>query len=682
MKHIIYNIAGLSLSAVLAMSATSCTDYLDRDPSIEVSETVAFQNFTNFQGFIEEMYNCIPEKESCFWCTTFNWGEDEIMNDGAGNTHLSHQMDLGNYRHWMNDAQNYLGGNGVSSTSGDKFSHRIYDHSWYCIRKCNYGLKAMEDGLFVGSKEEQNILLGQLYFFRAWWHNEVMMYFGGMPYIDKVLDSGEEMKFARLSYQECARKAADDFKMAASLLPLDWDKSGPGKKTSGHNQIRVTRTAALAYAGKCLLWAASPLMENHDQGVMSAGDMTYKYNTALAQEAAECLGTALNEVEAGKTPYSLCSYEYEDIYNHEKAAGVTNSFTDIFYTTGQGWKQPGSTEAIFRGPQPDVNGSNWNFAKLWGSKIDGFVEHDKIIHMPTANYVNYAYGMANGLPITDPNSGFDPTHPFKDRDPRFYHDIVFDGMRVATTEISDNSPERVQQYADFRTGSPLRNAELGSRSGYFCQKLVSKSANKFDKMYDWAGALECYLPYLRLADIYLMYAEATVAAKQGNGTVTYKGSAVDAINVLRDRVGAGHVDDGYTGDYHKLMDEIRRERACELAFEGFRWNDLQRWILLTDPRFNKKTSQEFGRALADRLIESKAGNLNAQGQEWKASDGETKYMYVENAWYVENDPRDAEVTGWSEKVICDRLLGTKHYWFPLPNKDVYLYPEFNQNPGW
>lgn len=655
----------------MALSATSCNDYLDRDPDLDVSETVAFENFKNFQGFVEEMYNCIPEKESCFWCTTFNWGEDEIMNDGAGNTHLSHQMDLGNYRHWMTDSQNYLGKTengveavgGISTTSKDKFSHRIYGHSWYCIRKCNYGIDALENqNYFIGTAEEKKILLGQLYFFRAWWHNEVMMYFGGMPYIDKVLDSNEEMSYARLSYQECARKAADDFKKAATLLPADWDNCGPGKQNKGNNQIRVTRAAALGYAGKCLLWAASPLMENHDQGVMVAGDMTYKYNTALAQEAADVLGTVLNEIEASQTPYGLCTYEYEDIYRHTKAAGTTNNFTDIFYTTGQGWMQPGSIEAIFRGPQNDKNGSNWNFAKLWGSKINGFVEHDKIIHMPTANYVNYAYGMANGLPITDPASGFDPTHPFKDRDPRFYHDIVFDGMRVAITDIGEGDANRPQQYANFQTGSELRDAELGSRSGYFCQKLVSKEANMYDGMYNWDGALECYLPYMRVADLYLMYAEAVVAAKQGNGTVTYKGSAVDAINVLRDRVGAGHVADSYVGDYHKLMDEIRRERACELAFEGFRWNDLQRWILLTDPRYTVKTSQEFTRVLANETND--------------------KGFSVENPWYRKNDPRDAEVKGWSEKKICDRLLGTKHYWFPLPNKDVYLYKEFSQNPGW
>ena len=656
MKHIIYNIAGLSLSAMMALCATSCNDYLDHDPALDVSETVAFENFKNFQGFVEQMYKCIPEKESCFWCTTFNWGEDEIMNEGAGNSHLSHHMDIGDYRHWTNDAQNYLGGNGVN-INGGKFDHRIYDHAWQCIRIANMGIEAMDKGYFVGSKEEQNIILGQCYFFRAWWHNEVMMYFGGMPYIEKVYDSNEEMSQPRLTYQECARKAADDFKKAASLLPLDWDKSGPGSKTTGHNQIRVTRTAALGYAGKCLLWAASPLMENHDTGVIgNPGDLTYKYNSSFASEAAECLATAIAEVEAGKTPYGLCDFKYDDIYNHERTPGTVNNFTDIFYTTSNGWKQAGSIEAIFRGPQPDVNGTPWNFAKLWGSKINGFVEHDKVIHMPTANYINYAYGMANGLPITDPESGFDPTHPFRDRDPRFYHDIVFDGMRVATTEISEKDAERSQQYADFQTGSELRNEELGSRTGYFCQKLNSKSNNKYDKMYDWNGALEAYLPYMRLADLYLMYAEALVAANKDFN------KAIAAINVLRNRVGAAEVAEKFTTSREVLMDEIRRERACELSFEGMRWNDLQRWLLLTDPRYNKKTSQEFTRV--------KANGKNDNG------------IVVENAWYRDNDPRDGEVKGWSEKVICERLLGIKHYWFPLPNKDIYLYPELSQNPGW
>ena len=648
MKHIIYNIAGISLSAILAMSATSCNDYLDRDPSLDVSETVAFENYKNFQGFVEEVFNCIPNKESCFWCTTFNWGDDEIMNDGAGNTHMTYHMDIGDYRHWMNNAQNYLGGNPVNPTSGNGFDHRVYDHAWYCIRKCNQGIDAIENRkLFVGTKEEKQILLGELYFYRAWWHNEVMMYFGGIPYITKVYNDGDEMREPRLSYQECARKAADDFKKAASLLPLDWEQTAVGALDPGKNQMRVTRTAALGYAGKCLLWSASPLMENNSQGVEIAGDLTYKYNQALAAEAAGLLGTALTEVEKGLTPYALCDFDYSNIYYHERTKGVTNNYTDIFYTTGQGWRNPGATESIFGGRMTGQNVTPWNFAKLWGSKINSLVEHDKIIHMPTANYVNYAYGMANGLPIDDPESGFDPTHPFKDRDPRFYHDIVFDGVRVVKKNIDDNAVTRSQQYADFQTGSELRNVEMASRTGYFCQKLNSTQNNMFDGMYNWGGALQCDLPYMRLAEVYLLYAEACAAAgveKAGGCSL----SAKDAINVLRDRVGAGHIDESLTGN--ALMDEIRRERACELAFEGFRWNDLQRWLLLTEKPYNIKTAQEFTRV----------GSFD----------------------FVKNDPAEAQVAGWSERVIVERDYKVKHYLLPFKNADVTIYEGFTQNPGW
>ena len=59
---------------------TSCSDYLDKSPDSDVNPETAFKNFTNFEGFVEQIYNCIPNKESCYWCTSFNWGEDEIMN--------------------------------------------------------------------------------------------------------------------------------------------------------------------------------------------------------------------------------------------------------------------------------------------------------------------------------------------------------------------------------------------------------------------------------------------------------------------------------------------------------------------------------------------------------------------------------------------------------------------------
>ena len=651
------NIVKLFCVLGLACGFTSCTDYLDKSPDSTVSAEQAFKNFTNFQGYVEQMYNCIPSKESNAYCTSFNWGEDEIMNTGLGDGHVTAHFDLGDYRNWYSNNQSFLHrpssgnpGEYLDPTSTNKFAHSL-EHAWYCIRKCNIGLANL-DLMTDCTQEEKNFIKGQLLFFRAWWHEEMIAFYGGMPYVDTVLDGSQVLTLPRLSYQECAKKCAEDFRAAADLLPNDWDKTTVGKKTLGKNDIRITKVCALGYLGKVLLWAASPLnnLGKAEKGASKNGD-TYKYNTELAAQAADALAEAIGEVNSGKTPYALAEYKYSNIYDHEADKSSKSNFSDIFRTTGQDWKMPGSTEAIMRGPHIGENGSNWNFTKLWGPKLNGIVEHDALIHQPTANYVNY-YGMANGLPLDDPDSGFDPTHPFKNRDPRFYHDIVFDGFQYINTTIAKESDDYQFKYIQMYTGSNLRSSSAnGCRTGYYTQKLVPHQCNKYDGMYEWGGALQCDLPYMRLADLYLMYAEAGAAVQGAN----YKSSklnltAADAINVLRDRVDAGHVADKFMNDQKKFMDEVRRERAVELAFEGFRWNDLQRWLLLTEYPYNIKTSQEFKRV----------GNFD----------------------YTKNDPRDAEVTGWSEKTIVTRDFLEKHYLLPLKESDVYLYPEFGQNPGW
>ena len=664
MKHInnIIGIAALSL----ALGLTSCTDYLDKTPDSDVNPETAFKNFTNFQGFVEEIYNCIPNKESCYWCTSFNWGEDEIMNTGGGDTHITAHFDLGDYRHWYDEQdkggqQSWLNRPGSNPTSTDKFAHSLNGHAWYCVRKANLGLQNL-DKMTDATKEEKDFIKGQLLFFRAWWHHQQMEWWGGIPYIDRVLAADEEFNLPRLSFRECAEKCAEDYRAAADLLPDNWDNSTIGKKTLGKNDLRITKVCALGYLGKVLLWAASPLnVVGAEMGASKNGD-TYKYDADMARRAAEALGEAIAHIEAGSTPYSLALYNYAEddasnrpgygIYDHIAAKGSANNYSDIFRTTGQSWRMPGSVEAIMRGPMPDINGSNWNFAKLWGPKVNNLVEHDAIIHMPTANYINYAYGMENGLPLDDPDSGFDPTHPFANRDPRFYHDIMFDGFKFLLTASDDKEFQYLQMYTGGNmvpTGNPARNAD-GSRTGYFCQKLVPHQCNKYDGMYNWGGALQTYLPYMRVADIYLLYAEAGAAASGASFQAKCSVTAEGAINVLRDRVGAGHVASKFTGDQKKFIDEVRRERACELAFEGFRWQDLQRWLLLTEYPFNIKTRQEFKRV----------GNYDFENQ----------------------DPRYAEVTGWGETVIVERNLSTKHYLLPLKESEVYLYADYPQNPGW
>ncbi|HML66072.1 MAG TPA: RagB/SusD family nutrient uptake outer membrane protein [Dysgonomonas sp.] len=634
------------LFLILGTSLASCEDYLDKEPDSTISGDDAFKNFMNFQGYIEEIYNCIPDKQKCNWAPSWNWGDDEIFNPEADGR-MTHQVDLGNYRAWRSAGDWLYNSNSSSTATGDGSPkrHSLWPHAWYCISKANEGLANL-DKLTTATAEEKNLIAGQLYFFRAWWHFELMTFFGGLPYVDHVLDATGTLTLPRLSYQECADKVAADFRQAADLLPIDWDNTTVGKNTVGKNQLRINKIMALGYLGKNYLWAGSPLMKN---GPKVGGSQTYDYDEAYCKKAAEAFGELLNLVEGNQTQYALAQFNYKDIYNHERAEGSTSSYSDIFYTTRQNWLQPGSVEAIFRGPSPDFNASNWNTAKVFGPKVGGLVAHDNVIHQPTANYVNM-YGMDNGLPLNDPASGFDPNYPFKNRDPRFYHDIVFDGFKY----VNSTMPADMEylRYCSLYTGGAMRPVANASRTGYFIQKLVPHTCNEYDRTYDWGGNYHCYLPYMRLSDIYLMYAESCAAFGGASGkSSNFSKTAEGAINTVRDRVKAGHVGSSYTASKNKFIDEIRRERAVELSFEGFRFNDLQRWLLLTEYPYTVKTSQEFKR------VEN-------------------------NDFFKNNDPKDARVSEFKEEVILTRVFGTKHYWFPLPDNDVYLYPEFGQNPGW
>ena len=663
------NIKSLLCGSLLLMAVgtfTSCTDWLDKDPEAIVAEDEAFKNYRNFQGYIEEIYNLIPDKEKINYCTAWNFGDDAVHNT-EGYAHMDHQVDLGNYRNWYTNTQCWL--------NGDRSS--LWRNSWYCIRKCNMGIANIKS--LVGTDEERDILLGQMYFFRAWWHFELMCYFGGLPYIDEAFEASSIPELPRLSFQECADRCAEDFQKAYDLLPFDWDETLPGMQTSGKNDLRINKFMALCYLGKCYLWAGSPLMKEFektkDGGVAqllgaSSNGKTYDYDVNYCRKAAEAFGKALEQVNRKVVKYQLAEFKYTDIYNHEKDEAAESCFSDIFYTVKQNWKMPGESEAIMRGVYPGANSANWNCAKIFGPKVEGLVAHDKIIHHPTANVIDQ-YGMANGQPIylvrngqyvLNPAAEWDPEHPYKNRDPRFYHDIVFDGFHYVLSTDALTSTQKKHEYCTLYSGGAMRGVADGSSTGYFIQKLVPHQCNEGDRWYDWDYAFQTYLPYMRLAEIYLMYAEAQTAIATSVADLKTKPSycpslsAIDAINVLRDRVNSSdwpmeHVQPNLMDTREHFMDEVRRERAVELAFEGFRWCDLQRWLLLTEPPYTVKYSHEFERLETD-------------------------------AWFQSHDPADARIGNFHKEPLIERRLESKHYWFPLPDKDTYLYEGFKQNPGW
>lgn len=173
----------------LALTLFSCSDYLEKEDESILDEQTAFQNFSNFQGFIEEMYNCIPDKEKFNYCCSFNWGDDEIFNTNSGDSHVTHYFDLGDFKNWYSNYQSWMYNTSFDPTVvGDndhRGKHPLWQGAWYCIRKANQGLANLD--LMTGTEEEKDVIAGQLYFFRAWWYEELIQWFGGLPYIKNRL---------------------------------------------------------------------------------------------------------------------------------------------------------------------------------------------------------------------------------------------------------------------------------------------------------------------------------------------------------------------------------------------------------------------------------------------------------------------------------------------------------------
>lgn len=626
-----------------SIGLVSCESYLDRDEASIIDEEDAYKNFTNFQGFTEELYYCIPLFHGNYWQSDFNWGEDEIIV--AGSTwFMGYKVDNGDFWGWQKEfdgwGANWMDGAG-ETRNDDRMKKRMWPLMWYGIRKANIGIENLNK-LTDATQEEKNLIEGQLYFFRGWFHFMLMQYFGGLPYIDHVLDAETEsdIRLPRLNYHQTADKAAADFRHAADLLPLDWDETTAGKQTLGKNRQRINRIMALGYLGKNYLWAGSPLM-NYE----STGSKTY--NVDYCAKAAEAFAEMLKycKSEGGTANYNLVEFGNNN---------DNNGYSSIFYTWSQNGKLPGEPEAIFQAPCYDGGATRWgmNLQYCPGALQDG----SSNCFSPTANYVEY-YGMANGLPIKEDgagpedgyltDSGFDPSKPWKGRDPRFYHDIVYDGVKCIQDATQTREKER---YANLYTGGSYRNDDSGSRTGYLLYKFLPHpySVNNDDKGHDKSHIVS--LSYMRLADVYLMYAEAAANAygSPKSGVKGFTLTAENALNKIRERAKVGHVDQRFLGSTEEFMKEVRRERAVELAYEGHRFNDLRRWLLLTEYPYTIKTAHDFDRA-----------------------DG-----------FDSADPENNEVRNLKSRVILERKLATKHYWLPLKRVDTNIYLEFDQNPGW
>ncbi|MDQ1297199.1 MAG: starch-binding outer membrane protein SusD/RagB family, partial [Bacteroidota bacterium] len=179
-----------------------------------------------------------------------------------------------------------------------------------------------------------------------------------------------------------------------------------------------------------------------------------------------------------------------------------------------------------------------------------------------------------------------------------------------------------------------KGSSIGMFGPYVVKKFWPLGVNTFDKLwtnYRWVT------PHMRLADVYLIYAEAANEAYGADGKAPGANlTAVDAINKVRNRANMPDVYATAAG-YSNFRELVQNERSVELCFEGNYWFDLRRWHL----------------AHLD---------INKQSVD----------LAFDKNW-----------TKFDRAPIMTRVFDNpKHYWLPIYREQTQLYKDFYQNPGW
>ncbi|MBS1665408.1 MAG: RagB/SusD family nutrient uptake outer membrane protein [Bacteroidetes bacterium] len=282
----------------------------------------------------------------------------------------------------------------------------------------------------------------------------------------------------------------------------------------------------------------------------------------------------------------------------------------------------------------NINVNGWAYGVSWGNLN------------PTKAMADM-YLCSDGLPISKSPlfKGYDSCRSeFYNRDSRMSQSLIVPATKVIRP-----------QYDTYRPQWPGVDNNRNQNSGYMLYKHISEMATPGDGggAFDWN--------VIRYAEVLLIYAEAKF---ERNGSISDADLDL-SVNLLRDRVGMPHLTNTLvTANGLDMETEIRRERTVELAFEGFRWDDLRRW----------KT--------AETVLPKSILSIKVTGTEWASKtitiDGNSynSFFYNVDAGQLENGYKILQ-SGSQRSFNVN-----KNYLLPIPTKQITLNTKLAQNPGW
>lgn len=500
--------------ALYLMTFSCKRDFLEKPPSVDITEDTVFSRIRNAETFLWSTYAAtIPSGFPTGWSADVSGGVVAGM--------LAAACDEGDIADSWPGANRFNEGqwNANDNPEDDFNSHYI------AIRRTNIFMERIEgvpdaDGAYKAQ------LKAEAQFLRALQYFELVKRYGGVPIIDRRMLNSDELKVPRNTLEECINFIVSDCDAALPLL---------APNQTGYLRGRVHKGAALALKSRVLLYAASPLF-NSAQPYMSVDDDKAAFiclrsaDDTRWQTAADAAKALLDWAEAGNS--HLITEQ-----------GVENNYE-------YAWSQPDNAEIILANK---ANG--W-----WGLYGDYFN-----FTMPPGVYGGWygisvpldfvkRYGKRTGGPQTWPASGDNINQLYAELDPRFKQSIGYNGAQW-------NGETGALQIYLKPDGKPA--AHGGDRGGgQWMRKFLPQSVtwSSYGTTLNW--------PVFRLAEAYLNYAEALNEAK-GDVKEVY-----DAVNAIRQRSGMPLLS-GLNKETMRIA--IRNERAVELAFEEHRFWDVRRW---------------------------------------------------------------------------------------------------------
>lgn len=389
----------------------------------------------------------------------------------------------------------------------------IWAKNYFHIQNANILLSRID--AIPGDATTRNRIKGEVTFLRAYAYFQLVSDYGGVPLIKEPFDLNADFNVARSSYEDCVDFIVQELDLAASLLPASAPSTSLG---------RITAPLAMAIKSRVLLYAAS--------AQWNPGNDQAKWKAAS---------------DAAKAVIDLGQFEL-----------YTGNYADIFTTL--------NNELI----GVRLSNKQYNWSAFDGIEMmcypSGF--HGWAAFAPTQNLVD-AFGTADGRLLTDPLSGYDPQHPYLNRDPRFYADIVYDGRllgnpafvtyRVSATNPTGTAAEFYEGGLDSPQGLDTWN---NSETRYTFRKYM-------DTTYDFNATTQTNKFWIlsRLSEIYLNYAEAEFH-------LGHEAVAREYLDLIRKRAG---ILTPLSETGAALENRIRNERQVELCFEGHRYYDVRRW---------------------------------------------------------------------------------------------------------